>query len=70
VSDVSVQISELDVVTPPRAQSPQQPAQGGGQSGGAEGGGQGSGAPSPALAQEVARTVAIRRSRDLRLHAD
>ncbi|HTZ07221.1 MAG TPA: hypothetical protein VMB53_15915 [Gaiellaceae bacterium] len=68
---MSVQISELDVITPPRAQSPQQPGQGGAQGGGgAEAGGQGSGAPSPALAQEVARTVAISRSRDLRLHAD
>jgi len=68
---VSVQISELDIITPPRAQSPQQPGQGGAQAGGAEGGGgQGSGAPSPALAQEVARTVAIRHSRDVRLHAD
>ena len=68
---MSIHISELDVVTPPRAQSPQQPDQRGGQGGGGEGGGGGgSGAASPALAQEVARTVAIRRSRDLRLHAD
>jgi hypothetical protein len=56
---VSVQISELELV--PRAgeapeQQPQQPTQ--------------QQAPSPDQAHEIARTVALLRSRNLRLQAD
>jgi hypothetical protein len=57
---VAVQISELEVV-PNRAAEPQQPQQQQGQQ---------QHAASPEQAQEVARTVALLRARDLRLHAD
>jgi len=56
---VAVQISELEVV-PNRPADPQQPQQQQGQQH----------AASPEQAQEVARTVALLRARDLRLHAD
>jgi hypothetical protein len=57
---VAVQISELEVVPsrPAEAQQPQQ-QQGPQQH-----------APSPEHEQEIARTVARLRARDLRLHAD
>jgi hypothetical protein len=58
---VAVQISELEVV-PNRAAEPQQPQQQGQQ--------QQQHAASPEQAQEIARTVALLRARDLRLHAD
>jgi hypothetical protein len=56
---VAVQISELEVVPnrPAEAQQPQQQ-------------GQQQHAPSPEQAQEIARTLAQLRARDLRLHAD
>lgn len=57
---MAVQISELEVV-PNRAAEPQQPQQQQGQQ---------QHAPSPEQAKEVARTVALLRARDLRLHAD
>jgi hypothetical protein len=57
---VAVQISELEVV-PNRQAEPQQPQQQQGQQ---------QHAPSPEQAREVARTVALLRARDLRLHAD
>ena len=58
---MAVQISELEVVPsrPAEAQQPQQQQQGGQQQ-----------APSPEQAHEIARTVALLRARDLRLHAD
>jgi hypothetical protein len=59
---MSVQISELEVVpgspresAQPQQQGQQQPQQQ---------------APSPELEHEIARTVALLHSRDLRLHAD
>jgi hypothetical protein len=57
---VAVQISELEVVPnrPAEAQQPQQQGQ------------QQQHAASPEQAQEIARTVALLRARDLRLHAD
>lgn len=59
---MAVQISELEVVPnrPADAQQPQQQQQQGQQQH----------AASPEQAQEVARTVALLRARDLRLHAD
>lgn len=57
---MAVQISELEVV-PNRAAEPQQPQQQQGQQ---------QHAASPEQAQEIARTVALLRARDLRLHAD
>ena len=58
---MAVQISELEVV-PNRSAEPQQPQQQGQQ--------QQQHAASPEQAQEIARTVALLRARDLRLHAD
>jgi hypothetical protein len=58
---VAVQISEVEVV-PNRSADPQQPQQ--------QQQGQQQHAASPEQAQEVARTVALLRARDLRLHAD
>jgi len=58
---MAVQISELEVV-PNRSAEPQQPQQQQGQ--------QQQHAASPEQAQEIARTVALLRARDLRLHAD
>jgi hypothetical protein len=58
---MSVQISELQVVPGERQPGePQQPPQQGSQQQ----------APSPEKAHEIARTVALLRARDLRLHAD
>lgn len=59
---MSVQISELQVVPGQRqpGESQQQPSQQGSQQQ----------APSPEKAHEIARTVGLLRSRDLRLHAD
>jgi hypothetical protein len=58
---MSVQISELQVVPGQRqpGEPQQQPPQHGSQQ-----------APSPEQAHEIARTVGLLRSRDLRLHAD
>jgi hypothetical protein len=58
---MSVQISELQVVPGERqpGEPQQQPQQGSQQQ-----------APSPEQAHEIARTVGLLRSRDLRLHAD
>ncbi len=57
---MAVQISELEVVPnrPAEAQQPQQQGQ------------PQQHAASPEQAQEIARTVALLRARDLRLHAD
>ena len=58
---MSVQISELEVVPGQRQPGePQQPPQQGSQQQ----------APSPEQAHEIARTVGLLRSRDLRLHTD
>jgi len=65
---MSVQISELDVVPRPAA-GPRQPEQQQQQQQGS-GSGSGQGAPSPEQAHEIARTVALLRARDHRLHAD
>jgi hypothetical protein len=60
---MSVQIQEVEVHPSPQgAQQPQQQPQQGQAAGG--------GAPSPELGQEIARTVALLHTRDLRLHAD
>jgi hypothetical protein len=64
---MSVQISELDVVPRPAA-GPRQPEQQQQQQG--SGSGSGQGAPSPEQAHEIARTVALLKARDHRLHAD
>ena len=58
---MAVQISELEVV-PNRGAEPQQPQQ--------QQQGQQQHAASPEQAQEIARTVALLRARDLRLRAD
>jgi hypothetical protein len=59
---MSVQISELEVV--PGQRQPGEPQQPPPQTGSQQQ------APSPEQAHEIARTVGLLRSRDLRLHAD
>jgi len=58
---MAVQIQELEIQ--PSQQGSQQPQQQQGQPAAGH-------APSPELGQEIARTVALLHTRDLRLHAD
>jgi hypothetical protein len=58
---MSVQIQEVELQ--PSSQGSQQPQQ-------QQQGQAAAGAPSPELGQEIARTVALLHTRDLRLHAD